>query len=158
MGVAGKSLLEALRENRQPRPPHCPPLWIRAGARTVELFTTDHQHVATPDRAAQPGERKTILAHLPPYRVAGLVTGRETCTVQAANIDPATTNVVQQLLDHRPEDRLYVAQRVLRLAESAGPQRLELACARALHYGTPEYPALKRILATGLEVVPQPAA
>jgi len=129
-------------------------LWIRAGARTVELFTADHQPIATHDRATQPGERKTILAHLPPYKVAGLVTGRETCTVQAASIGPATADVVRQLLDHRPEDRLHVAQRVLCLAESAGPQRLELACARALHYGTPEYPALKRILAAGLEVVP----
>jgi transposase len=129
-------------------------LWIRGGARTVELFTADHQHIATHDRAIQPGERKTILAHLPPYKLAGLVSGRETCRVQAASIGPATAEVVQRLLDHRPEDRLHVAQRVLRLAESAGRERLERASARALHYGTPEYSTLKRILASGLDVVP----
>jgi hypothetical protein len=119
-------------------------------------FATSLQskYVATHDRATEPGERKTILAHLPPYKLAGLITGRETCRTQAASIGPATAEVVQQLLDHRPEDRLHVAQRVLRLAERASAERLERACVRALHYGTPEYPTLKRILAAGLEVVP----
>jgi hypothetical protein len=42
----------------------------------------------------------------------------------------------------------------LRLAERSGSERLERACVRALHYGTPEYPALKRILASGLEIAP----
>ena len=39
---------------------------------------------------------------------------------------------------------------------SYGAERLERACVRALHYGTPDYPTLKRILATGLEIVPLP--
>ena len=129
-------------------------LWIRGGTRTVELFTPDHQVVATHDRASQPGERKTILAHLPPHKLDGLVSGREACRAQAASIGPATAQVVQQLLEHRPEDRLHVAQRVLRLAECSGSERLERACVRALHYGTPDYPTLKRILASGLELVP----
>jgi transposase len=129
-------------------------LWIRGGTRTVELFTQDHQLVATHDRASQPGERKTILAHLPPHKIDGLVSGRQACTAQAASIGPATAEVVQQLLEHRPEDRLHVAQRVLRLAEHSGAERLERACVRALHYGTPDYPTLKRILTTGLELAP----
>jgi transposase len=129
-------------------------LWIRGGTRTVELFTEDHHSVAIHDRASQPGERKTILAHLPPHKIDGLVSGRDACTAQAASIGPATAEVVQHLLAHRPEDRLHVAQRVLRLAERAGSERLERACVRALHYGTPDYPTLKRILATGLELAP----
>jgi hypothetical protein len=60
------------------------------------------------------------------------------------------------VLDHRPDDRLHVAQRVLRLAEHAGADRLERAGVRALHDGTPDYPTLKRILATGLERAPLP--
>ena len=129
-------------------------LWVRGGARTVELFTEEHQAVAIHDRASQPGERKTILAHLPPHKIDGLVSGREACRTQALSIGPATAEIVQQLLEHRPEDRLHVAQRVLRLAERSGSERLERACVRALHYGTPDYPTLKRILATGLEITP----
>jgi hypothetical protein len=124
--------------------------------RTVELFTAEHQAVATHDRASQPGEPKTILAHLPPHTVVGLVSGRETCRIQAASIGPATAEVVQRLLDHRPDDRLHVAQPVLRLAEHAGADRLGRAGVRALHDGTPDYPTLKRILATGLERAPLP--
>jgi transposase len=129
-------------------------LWIRGGARTVELFTEDHQLIATHDRARRPGDRQTILAHLPPHKLPGLVASRETCRTQAEAIGPATVEVVGQLLDHRPEDRLKVAQRVLRLGATFGEARLERACARALHFGTPEYPTLKRILASGLDEAP----
>ena len=55
------------------------------------------------------------------------------------------------MLDHRPEDRLKIAQRVLKLGATFGSDRLERACARALHYDSPEYPTLKRILAAGLD-------
>jgi hypothetical protein len=51
-----------------------------------------------------------------------------------------------------------MAQRVLALVEPYGAERLEQACVRALHFGTPEYPTLKRILALGLEAVPVVAA
>jgi hypothetical protein len=129
-------------------------LWIRAGTRTVELFTADHALVATHDRAPRPGVRQTLLAHLPPHKVPGLVASRETCRTQAASLGPATTTLVAGLLDHRPEDRLKVAQRVLGLAAQVGDARLEQACARALHYGTPDYPTLKRILAAGLDQAP----
>ena len=129
-------------------------LWIRGGSRTVELFTASHELVATHDRAPRPGGRQTLLAHLPPHKVPGLVASRETCRTQAAAIGPATTELVEGLLAHRPEDRLRVAQRVLRLATQVGAERLERACARALHFGTPDYPTLKRILTAGLEQTP----
>ena len=133
-------------------------LTLRAGSRTVELFTSDHQRVATHQRAAQPGERQTVPAHLPPHKLPGLVLDRDTCRAQAGAIGPATTLLVARLLDHRPEDRLKIAQRVLRLATTSGPERLERACARAEHFGTPEYPTLKRILADHLDAEPIPGA
>src|SRR5262249_3422922 len=124
------------------------------GARTVEIFTSGHELVATHDRARAPGERRTILAHLPPHKLRGLVASRQTCRVQATAVGLATTMVVERLLDHRPEDRLKVAQRVLGFAAAVGPERLERACARALHYGAPDYPTVKRILAAGLDRAP----
>jgi hypothetical protein len=131
-------------------------LWIRAGSRTVELFGADHQRVATHGRASGPGERLTVLAHLPPRKVPGLVLDRASCRTQASGIGPATSHVVERLLAHRPEDRLKVAQRVLSLAASYGSARLEQACARAEHFGTSDYPMLKRILASGLDTEPLP--
>jgi hypothetical protein len=54
--------------------------------------------------------------------------------------------VVDGLLDHRPEDRLRTAQRLLRLGDCFGPERLEAACTRALVFGDPAYLTIKKIL------------
>lgn len=135
-------------------------LWARGGARIVALYTADHQWLATHDRAA-PGERRTDLADLPPEKVPNLVITRETCLQQARAIGPAATQLVQALLDHRPEDRLRSAGRLVRLALRTSPERLERACARALAFGAEDYPAVKRILGGAWAVAdppPPPAA
>jgi transposase len=138
-------------------------LWVRGGSRTVELYTTEHQLVATHDRASAPGERQTHLDHLPPEKVAGLTLSRERCRLQAAAIGPATAAVVDGLLDHRPEDRLRAAGRLLQLVQTTSPARLERACARAQAFGVGDYATVKRILQEGLDqhvlplVAPAPA-
>jgi transposase len=143
-------------------------LWVRGGTRTVEIYTTEHHLVATHDRATQPGERHTLLDHLPPEKVGGLTLTREHCRMQAQTIGPATTAIVDSLLAHRPEDRLRAAGRLVRLAETTAPERVERACARAQAYGAADYATVKRILREGLDqqalpprltvVAPPPAA
>jgi hypothetical protein len=129
---------------------------VRGGARTVQLYTADHDLVAIHDRATTPGERRTVLTHLPPEKVPGLVLTREDCRCQAQAIGPATTAIVERLLAHRPEDRLRVAHRLLRLAQSYGAARLERACVRAEAFGEGDYVSVKRILDAGMdgEVLP----
>jgi transposase len=126
-------------------------VWVRGGARTVELYNSDHELVATHDRAQAAGDRVTTLAHLPPEKVPGLLLTRECCQEQAKAMGPATAALVEQLLAHRPEDRLRTAGRLVRLAERASPARLERACARAWAFGSADYPTVKRILLAGLE-------
>ncbi len=133
-------------------------LWLRAGARTVQLYDASHQLVATHDRATQPGERKTILDHLPPAKVPGLVLTRERCQEQADAIGPATAAIVRTLLASRPVDRLRTAGRIVQLADRYGAQRLERACARAEYFGEADYRVLRRILAEGRETEPLPPA
>src|SRR5262249_36240236 len=48
-------------------------LWVRGGMQRVEIFTSDHQRVATHSRAHTPGERVTDLAHLPPEKIPNLL-------------------------------------------------------------------------------------
>jgi len=135
-------------------------LWVRAGTRTVELYTADHELVATHDRATAPGQRQTTLAHLPPEKVPGLVLTREDCRAQAQAIGPATSTLVDRLLDHRPEDRLRPAGRLVRLVAPYSAARLEQACARALAYGavgadgTGAYASVRRILHGELDHLP----
>lgn len=122
----------------------------------MTLYTAGHEWVATHDRATEPGMRRTLLAHLPPEKVAGVTLTREQCRLQAVAIGPATAALVGRLLDHRPEDRLRGAGRVLALAQRTTAERLERACARAAAYGEDGYPAVKRILEAGLEQGPLP--
>jgi hypothetical protein len=126
-------------------------LWLRAGARTVELYNAAYQRVAIHDRATAPGQRLTRIEHLPPEKVPGLLLSRPLCQAQAAAIGPVTAAVVEALLAHRPEDRLRTAGRLLRLADRFTPNRLEAACERAQAYGDGDYVTVKRILETGLD-------
>jgi transposase len=129
-------------------------VWVRGGMRSVELYTTEYELIATHTRAKEPGARQTQLDHLPPSKIPGLVLSRESVQLQARQIGPATAEVVRQLLAHRPEDRLRSAGRLVRLAETYGAHRLERACCRARHFGEAGYPAIKRILDAGLESHP----
>ena len=128
------------------------PLLVRGGSREVQIFTSDYQLVATHDRAQRSGQRRTHLDHLPPHKVPGLILTRETCRQQASEIGPATGEVVAGLLDHRPEDRLRTAGRLLRLADRFSPERLEVACGRALRFDDPAYVTVKRILEQGFDL------
>lgn len=129
-------------------------VWLRAGARTVQVYSETHDLLTTHDRATTPGERQTHLDHLPSAKVPGLMLSRESVVLHATRLGPATCAVVQDLLDHRPEDRLRSAGRVVRLSEQYGAERLERACTRARHFGETDYPAIKRILETGLDAAP----
>jgi len=126
-------------------------LWVRGGTHEVQIYTTDYALVGTHTRAQHPGQRTTNLAHLPHHKVAGLILTRDACREQASEVGQATKDVVDELLDHRPEDRLRTAGRVLRLGDRFGPERLEAACARALRFGDPAYLTIKRILQQGLD-------
>jgi len=133
-------------------------LWVRGGTREVHLYTSDYQLVATHPRAQRPGQRLTHLDHLPPHKVPGLILSRDGCRQRAAEIGPATCEVVERLLDHRPEDRLRTAGRLLRLSDRFGSQRLEVACVRALRFDDPAYVTIKHVLEQGLDAEELPVA
>ena len=65
--------------------------------------------------------------------------------------------MIAELLAVNALFRLRSAQGVLGLATKYGPDRLELACAKAIAAGDPSYRTIKGILAAGLEADPDPA-
>jgi len=129
-------------------------LWVRGASQDVRIYTMSYDLVATHPRAQQPGERHTHPDHLPPEKVPGVLWSRELCRAMAAEIGPATTQVVQTLLADRVVDRHARAVRLLRLRGRVGEQRLEAACARALRFGDLTYLTIKRILDQHLEAEP----
>ncbi len=131
-------------------------LWLRAGMREIRLFSSDFQLITTHPRATQAGQRMTQLDHLPPEKVRGLTASRDLCRAEAQDIGLATTQVIDELLESRPVDKLRTALRVLHLADTYTPARVEAACARGLAFGDVSLVTLKRILGEGLDLLTLP--
>lgn len=125
------------------------------GERVVQLFCSQ-ELVATHERSQKPGTWHTRLAHYPPDKAAYLERTPARCREIAAQVGPATVQVVESLLSERPLDRLRSVQGILRLQESVGAQRLERACARAIHFGVVSYRQIKGILNAALDQAPLP--
>jgi len=126
-------------------------LWVRGGGQELQIYTARYELVATHQRAQSAGQWVTNPEHLPTHKVAGLSLCREQCRQQATDVGPATQAVVEALLDHRPEDRLRTAGRLLRLGQRFGPARLEAACQRAVRFDDASYVTIKHILQQGLD-------
>jgi len=129
---------------------------VRGSSRAVKILTTDYDLIATHTRAQQPGERVTLLDHLPPYKVEGLLWNAETAQERAAEVGSATQHTVDHLLADPVVDSLPKVRRLLALAQPYGADRLEAACARALAHADPAYLTVKRILKAGLDTQPGP--
>lgn len=126
-------------------------LWLRAGMSEIRLFSEDFELLVTHRRATQPGERLTKLDHFPPERVAYLGSTRTTCQSQADAIGAATSQVIAELLASRPVDKTRTAIRILKLAETYAPARLEAACVRGLTFGDVRHTTLQHILEQKLD-------
>jgi transposase len=125
------------------------------GERVVQLFH-GQELVATHERALEPGQWKTRLEHYPPEKAAYLERTPARCRQLATEVGAATSQVVEALLADRPLDRLRSVQGILRLQETVGAERLEAACARALHFGHIYYRDIKAILNAAQDREPLP--
>lgn len=123
--------------------------------RVVQIFH-GQELVATHERALEPGQWLTRLEHYPPEKAAYLERTPARCRQLAAEVGAATSQVVEALLADRPLDRLRSVQGILRLQETVGAERLEAACARALHFGHIYYRDIKAILNAAQDREPLP--
>ncbi|PYN91835.1 MAG: IS21 family transposase [Candidatus Rokuibacteriota bacterium] len=129
-------------------------LWVRAAGSKIELFH-DYTLIAT-HRRARPGQRRTVVAHLPPEKVHFLMQTPAWCRARAAEIGPACALFIDALLGDRPLDRLRSAQGVLRFVDRYGAERVDAACARAHAVGEYRYHTIKAILVHALDRQPLP--
>jgi len=121
----------------------------------VELYA-GVELVASHLRCTDAGQWQTRLEDYPPEKGAYLIQTPLYCRRWAAQVGPATSQVVETLLAEKPLQRLRAVQAILRLQESVGPDRLEAACARALFYGDVHYRRIKQILNAALDREPLP--
>jgi transposase len=123
--------------------------------RIVELYH-GLELVATHERSLKPGEWRTRLGDYPEHKAAYLEHTPAYCQRVATRLGVATSQVIETLLGDRPLYRLRSVQAILRLEESVGGERLEAACARALHFDDPSYRRIKAILNAALDREPLP--
>ena len=124
--------------------------------KSVQIF--DGQTlVATHARAVHKGQWRTNHDHFPETLSGYLKETPERCRRRAAQVGPATAEVVEKLLEEGPLYRLRSVQGVLRLEKQHGRDRLEAACARALFFGDHRYRRIKDILNAALDREPLPS-
>jgi hypothetical protein len=73
------------------------------------------------------------------------------CLNTAEQIGPACHAMVHAMFSDHVLIKMRAVQGVLRLKQKYGALRLEAACSRANHFGTPGYQVVKSILAKGLD-------
>jgi transposase len=107
------------------------------------------------------GRRATDWQDYPEQKAAFFMRTPSWCRHRAAELGPATSELVSGLLGEQALHRLRSAQGIVHLADSYGPERLDAACALALAAGDPAYRTVKGILAAGrerLEAEPETSA
>jgi hypothetical protein len=120
----------------------------RLGPRTVEVFV-DAKLIKTHVRIEK--GRQTDYADYPPEKIAFFMATPVWCRRRASELGDAVAEVVALIMEVNALYRLRQAQGVVRLADKAGPERLDAACRRALAVGDPTYRTVKGILAAGTE-------
>lgn len=125
-------------------------LWLKATATMVQLYY-EHELSASHVRQTAPGTRSTVADHMPPAAQAWQLHDTQWCLREAQRIGPSCHALVHALFGDQVLIKLRAVQGVLRFAQQFGASRLEAACRRANHFGTPSYKAVKLILQKGLD-------
>jgi len=125
-------------------------LWLRATDTMVTLYR-EHEAVASHVRLTGKGLRDTVTDHMPPEAQAWQMQDTQWCLNTALQIGPACHAMVHAMFSDHVLIKMRAVQGVLRLKQKYGAVRLEAACSRANHFGTPGYQVVKSILAKGLD-------
>lgn len=128
---------------------------VRGDSRLVRLY--HHGELIKVHPAHRPGERSTDYADYPVERAPYAMRAPEACCRQAEARGPAVGQFVRVLLSGTfPWARLRQAQKLLRLAERYGAERVNAACARALAFELLDVRRVETIVRAALEREPAP--
>ena len=97
--------------------------------------------------------KTTNTEHLTKAHQAYLLRGPEEYLERAKEIGENTHQLIEKVLARTLylEQNFQSCQGILQLSRKVGPQRLEMACKRALAYDKPSYTTIQTILEKGLE-------
>jgi transposase len=129
----------------------------RATATTVELYLRG-ERITSHLRSYVRGKHTTKPEHMPKAHQKHLEWSPSRILRWASTIGPQTNALCATILNERrhPEQGYRSCLGLLRLGKKYGPERLELACARALAVGARSYRHVESILSHGLDQLELP--
>jgi transposase len=115
-----------------------------------------NNRIATHVRSFLPGRHTTLPEHRPKSHQKYLEWTPERITHWASTIGPATASVATTIMESRayPEQGYRSCLGLLRLGQTYSNERLEAACARAIHSRILSYKSIQSILKNGLDRQP----
>lgn len=118
----------------------------------IEIYS-DGEHLCRHQILETKGEYRTTESHMPAAHKFVKNWSASSFIFKAGKIGSQTASVVKNILDAapHPEQGYKKVMGVLQLAKAYSNEQLEKASARALHYNSISYGALKSILENGLE-------
>lgn len=130
-------------------------LWARCSRHSVELWS-ENRRVHTHGRVPR-GTRQTFEDHLPEHRRDLVHRSRGHWEQRADSIGPKVKELVTKIFDSDEVlSQLRKVQAIVTHLETFPPERSRAAAARALHYDSLTYKAIKNILRKGLDLEPLP--
>ncbi|MFN3077409.1 MAG: IS21 family transposase [Alphaproteobacteria bacterium] len=128
---------------------------VRTTAATVECFYKGRR-VASHVRSRLRYKFTTVTGHMPPAHQGFAEWTPERIVAWTAQSGPSTRAVAETIIASRvhPQQAFRSCLGLLRLGKTYSPERLEAACARALHYQAISYTSVKSILKMHLDQEP----
>jgi transposase len=128
---------------------------VRTTATTVECFHKGNR-VASHVRSRLKYRFTTVASHRPPAHQGYAEWTPERIVGWTGQSGPATRAVAEHIIASRlhPQQGFRSCLGLVRLGKTYGPERLEAACARALHYQAMSYTSVKSILQKSLDREP----
>jgi transposase len=132
-------------------------VWVRATARSVEIYADDTRIATHPRRA--PGPRSTLDEHLPEERAPYRHRSRAFWQERAERIAPEVGEYIREVFDSDDVlSTLRPVQAIVTHLERFPKERAVATCQRARFYASYSYAAVKTILRRGLDMQPLPIA
>jgi transposase len=130
---------------------------LRLAERVVTIYHKSVE-VARHTRCAYPGERKTVVEHLPKAHQKHLEWTPERLMNWGRSVGRNTGILVERILQDKPHPEMGYRSclGILSLSKKYSAERLESAARRALDLGAPTYRSVQSILEKGLDRLPAP--
>jgi transposase len=131
---------------------------IRATAQVIEVFHKG-ERIASHVRSNERGKYTTLKEHMPPQHEFCKWTPGKFLN-WALKLGKHILQVVRAVIESKPhpQQAFRACMGILQMGNQVGPERLDAACERALHYKSPRYGTVKNILENGQEYMPLPVS